>query len=257
MLLSRWSIWSIINPKERSMCCTKAIVGVYTFLWRCAGQVSVLPHGRCYRCSCLVLLSIYLNKEILTGAQEPRCDHWGQAESISGFRFCVEICREWCSTSVLFDFCNFPVWQDEAWRFGCVPMDGEVLCPAGLRFKVRHGDVPLLHRSFSFQAVQVFEGFLERFFMLKFLVLDSMSMSCCSWSYDWMLRGQWTFRHYKDVIEPEMRCGSLGVLIFLEWGLFGRMWSSQTLTWEKQLLISFDIKKHFVFSSIWVVLLEF
>ena len=54
-----------------------------------------------------------------------------------------------------------------------------------------------------------------------------------------------------------MHCGSLGILIFLEWGLFGRMWSSQTLTWEKQLLISFDTKKYFVFSSIWVVLLVF
>lgn len=110
-------------------------------------------------------------------------------------------------------------------------MDGEVLCPAGLRFKVRHGDVPLLHRSFLFQAVQVFEGFFGEIFCVE--IFGSWIQCPCPVVHEAMtelLRGQWTFRHYKDVIEPEMRCGSLGILIFLECGLFGRMWSSQTLT---------------------------
>ena len=91
-------------------------------------------------------------------------------------------------------------------RFGCVPMDGEVLCPAGLRFKVRYGDVvPLLHRNLQrivfFQAVEVSNVFGKIFcvenlgFGFNVHVLLLFSRSC-----DQMLRGQWTFRHHKDII---------------------------------------------------------
>lgn len=47
---------------SHSMCCTKAIVCLHISL-NMHREVSVLPHGGCYRCSWFVLLSIYLNKK--------------------------------------------------------------------------------------------------------------------------------------------------------------------------------------------------
>lgn len=268
MLLSRWSIWSKINPKERSMCCTKAIVCVYTFLWTCAGQVCCRMGGVtvvlvlfCFQSTWTTKIFQLVDSTEITGAQEPRCDHWGQAESISiisGFRFCIEICREWCEK---LQFCLiFAIFRCDKMKPGGLDVfRWTARCCAQLGSDSRC-DIEMSHcctAVFRSKQCRFSKVFVERFFMLKFLGLGFNLHVLLLMKLWLMLRGQWTFRHHKDVIEPEMHCGPLGVLIFLEWGLFGRMWSSQTLTWEKQLLISFDIKKHFVFSSIWVVLLEF